>query len=369
MKYLRKFIYYLKDKSLILIFAVSNLLVLTLIFKIFFETNIHQYKLLSLLEDSSESLKLEIQEKCQNFFEKILEGTQESFNCAVKSEQKNYQLRISFMVAKKDNQIEIKDISGNLVNTFEQVTEVDFCDECFEDRVIEMASLTIEPFMKEIFDLAESMYQEAKEANQEAHEEFKNMDSKKLATQMKVRNCEGTWNQKTESFVRFENTLEELNCLLERMDKKGDSLSVEFFFHKKVKKELWRLYADSKNIEEALLKDEWQRSLEKILESFDDPYRYSLSIRSSVSLLQNFMIWKEDFDVLESNREKETFVLSISEDIKNIANILQNAEQDMHYINEGFEGIYKSLNQSSQIEQVEIIPPNVINYEDVEEIL
>ena len=351
----------LKKIFIILALSLSNLFVLTLLFTYFFGAT--NYKMFSRSLDS-QSLKEKIQNQCGADFEKVIKGERKSFICLIKTKQKHkgadYEFRARFKVVKNKDKLRITNISGQLANGDKHLTEAKFCSGCFEDREFEDFSAgDFTEFMKEVSILAEDISLEAEQSSKDAFEDYNKKDRARAAARLKEKNCEGVWDKETESFQEFEESEDRLQCRLSQMDRQGNLKQVEDFYHKLLKKELWNLYGEG---EEALL--------EETIPSFNDPYRYSLSVRASTALLENYTRWKEGFDNLESLRDKERFLLGISKDVNYFTGLMtkDQSQQDLYYLNEGFDGLYKVVNDSSlQIEKAknEIPISTPIDYDAV----
>ena len=363
MSWFRK-IKHLKVSLFIFILSVSNILALSLIFSNY--SGISQYRLFSKSEDST-ALKTKITKKCKNEFQKILDGDRNSFICEVKLNQRHeavkYKLKTRFKVVKEGENLKITDISGDFINDSEHITEAVFCNNCFEDKTLTNDSAThITEFMQEISILADKIYKESEKSSQEAYDNFDQKDKKRRRARLKERNCEGVWNTETESFKLFHDATDKLNCLLEQIQKQDNPMQAEDFYHRFLKKELWSVYRGEEN----------EDFLKNILDSFDEEsYRYPLSVKASTNLLKNYIYWKENFDVLVSLKAKKAFIDRISGDIQYITKFMtkEQSEQDIYYLNQGFEGLYKSIDDISlEIDKAKIpsSPTNKIDYKAVE---
>ena len=351
----------LKNTLIILALSLSNLFVLTILFT--YSSGTTNYKIFSRSLDN-QSLKKKIHNQCGTGLKEVIKGKKKSFICTIKTKQKHkgadYEFRTRFKVVKTEDKIKIIDISGRLANGEKHLTEAKFCSNCFEDREFEDSSASdFTEFMKEVSSLAEDISLEAEQSSKEAFEDYNEKDRARAAARLKEKNCEGVWDKETESFQEFEDSEDKLQCRLSQMDRQGNLKQVEDFYHKLLKKELWNLHGEG---EDALL--------EETIQSFNDPYRYSLSVRASTALLKNYTRWKEGFDNLESLRDKERFLLGISKDVKYFTGLMtkDQSQQDLYYLNKGFEGLYKVVNDSSlQIEKAKDEMPisNPIDYDDV----
>ena len=330
----------LKQSIFILFLSCSNLAVLGLVFNSYF-SNQDQIKLFSLSEDL-EDLKGKIQKECETDLKAILKGDRKSFICSVDLEQKHrgvsYKLKTRFKVSREESKIKIQEISGKLRDTKQHVTEAQFCGDCIPDKELEdSASEDISELMKELSIIAENIYDKSQESVEKAYEEHNKKDKAQRIAKVKERNCEGFWDEETESFEKFTDREDKLNCRLKQFSNLDETLELESFYHKELKKELW-LTALSED--KYLLED-------GLLDQFKDPYRNSLSVRSSTGLLENYLRWKKDFDILDSLTEKQTFLKSISPNINTMRSFMtdKQSQQDYYYLNKGFDGLLTQLNQ------------------------
>ena len=328
--------------------SVSNLAVLGLVFNSYFSSH-EQIQLFSLSE-SFDDLKGKIQKECKKELEAILEGRRTSFICSVSLKKKHkgvsYSLKTRFKVSKEENKIKIKEISGVLRDKKEHITEADFCGDCTVDKELEdSATEDITELMKEVLTVAESLYDKAQDSVETAYREYNQKDREKRLAQIKERRCEGSWNEKTESFEDFTEAGDKLKCRLSQIGNLTSPLEVEGFYHDYLKKELWHL---------ALSKEDSYLLEEDLLNQFKDPYRYSLSVRASSGLLENYLRWKEDFDVLESLDQKRRFLETISPDVSSMKGFMteQQARQDIYYLNKGFDGLFAQLNQNPALKSL-----------------
>ena len=349
----------IKKIIIIALLSFSNLAVLGLALNSYF-SNQEPLKLFSVSE-SREDLKGKIQKECQKELKAILDGERISFICSVSLQQKHkgvsYSLKTRFKVSKEGDKIKIKEISGALRDKKEHVTEARLCGDCISDKELkDSAAQDITELMKEVLAIAEDIYDEAQDSVENAYKEYNQKDKEKRLAEIKERRCEGAWNKETESFELFSSTEDKLHCRLNQLANLNNPLETESFYHNKLKKELWKLALSEED--QYLLEDD-------LLDQFTDPYRYSLSVRSSTGLLKNYLRWKEDFDILESVSEKQNFLRRISQEVSSIKGFMtkRQAQQDLYYLNKGFDGLLTQLNQN-QI-PVPATSASPVNYEAV----
>ena len=352
----------LKKIFLIVLLSGSNLIVLGLVFNSFF-SNQESIRLFSASE-SREDLKAKIQRDCEKDLKAILAKQRKSFICSVNLQQRHkgvsYSLKTRFKVSREGNKIKIKEISGQLRDKKQHVTEARFCGDCIEDRELEnSASEDIAGLMKEVLILAEDIYDKAQDSVEEAYQEYNQAERDKRMAQAKAEKCEGIWNEKTSNFEEFKNREDKLKCLLAQANNLNDFLSAEDFYHNKLKKELWHI---------ALSEEDKFLLEEGLLKQFKDPYRNSLSVTSSAGLLESYIRWKEDYDILESIEEKQKFLSSISQDISYMKSLMSDkqSQQDIYYLNQGFDGLFAKLNQNKNLPPAQI-SDQPINYRAISE--
>ena len=351
----------LKKTILIALLSFSNLAVLGLVFNSYF-SNQEQIKLFSVSE-SREDLKEKIKRECEKELKAILSGERKSFICSVSLQKKHkgvsYSLKTKFKVSKAENKIKIKEISGKLRDKKQHITTARFCGDCIDDKELEdSATQDITELMKEVLAVAENIYDTAQDSVEKAYKEHNQKDKEKRLAQIKESRCEGVWNATTESFEEFTEIENKLNCRLNQISDLSP-LEAESFYHSKLKKALWQT---------ALSEDKYLLE-DGLLDQFKDPYRNSLSVRSSAGLLENYLRWKEDFDILESLNEKQQFLRTISHDVNSMKGFMtkKQARQDLYYINKGFDGLFAQLNQTNLPQTPTQIPAptSPINYEAV----
>ena len=327
-------------KILIISLGFSNLAVLGMVFHSYF--NNHQsLKLFSVAENRSD-LKEKIHKECKKELAELLNGKRVSFICSVNLDQKHrgasYTLSTKFKVKKEGNKIKIIEKKGAIRDSTQHATEADFCNECLEDRELEdSATKDITELMKEVIEVADEMFDKAQESVENAYEKYNEKDREKRIARIKERDCKGSWNDGTEKFEEF-NVEEKLDCRMKQVSRLSP-LDVEKFYHNKLKKELWLA---------ALSDDDY--ALDGLMDEFNDPYRYALSVRSSTGLLKNYLNWKNDFEVLESVEDQIAFVNQIKGHINHTADFMgkERSQQDLYYLNKGFDGVLARLNQATQ---------------------
>ena len=352
----------LKKTFIIFCLSCSNLIILGLVFNSFF-SNQEQIRLFSISE-SREDLKAKIERNCQAELTAILEGGRSSFICSVNIQQRHkgvsYSLKTRFKVSKTGDKIIIKEISGQLRNKKQHVTEARFCGDCIEDKELtDSATEDITELMKEVLILAENIYDNAQDSVEEAYQEYNQAEREKRMAKSKAEKCEGAWNEETNSFEEFKDREDKLRCLLSQSNNLNDLLSSEKFYHERLKKELWNI----------ALSEEDQFLLEDgLLNQFKDPYRNSLSVTSSAGLLESYIRWREDYEILESIEDKQKFLSSIAQDVSYMKSLMSDkqSQQDIYYLNKGFDGLFAKLNPTENI-----APPQIadepINYRSVSE--
>ena len=327
----------LKKKSLILLLSFSNLAVLSAVFYTYF--NNQQNILLFSVSESQSSLKKKVETECKKYVQELVAGKRSSFICNIKLARKqkgaSYHLRTRVEVRKKEDGGFAIVGKGRISNPTKHATTADFCGNC--ERTDEVQENKFEDIMKQVLVVAETVYSEAKDSVQEARIEYNKRSRDKRMAELKEKHCHGRWDSDSESFEEFD--LEgRLECKMGRLSQFDLPLDIENYYHGALKNDLWKA---------ALSEDNYV--LEDILPQFNDPYKYTFSVRASAGLLTNYLKWKPEFDILDSTLDKERFVRSIRQEVNQTTQYMtkDQAQKDFYYLNKGLDGALARLNQAT----------------------
>lgn len=345
-------------KILVALLGFSNLAVLGVVFHIYFDS--HQSMLLFSTSEDQNDLEEKIQTECSKFSKEFVEGKRSSFICNAKVSQKDkgasYSLRTRFKVKKSDLGCEIEG-QGRISNPTQHATEAHFCNGC--TRTDQVKENKCKDIMYQILTMAATIYSEAQTSVRKAHEEHSKKDRERRMADLKERHCEGAWNEDKEKFEEFD-TEERLACKMEKISSLDLPLEIEEFYHKKLKNELWKT-ALSEN--DDILSD--------LMDKFKNPYRYTFSVRASAGLIKNYLDWKDDFEILDSIKQKENFVRAVKRDVDQMISLMskEQSQKDFYYLNQGFDGLLAKLNQATasmpRLTEPSSSNPPPVNYEDV----
>ncbi len=315
--------------------------VLGMVFYAYFESQQGMLFLASSSE-SSEDLQEKIQKNCQNGLDQILKKERTSFICNVKVKQRkaggaSYTLRTQVTVTRNQSGVLQIEGKGAMRERKRHATEADFCNDCSSESSEVSAEGGLEEVMSQVLDIAHKIYDMAEVSTETARKEYNKKDREKRLAQLRERHCEGKWDKEDQEFREFD--LEErLDCKMSRMSEMGLPVEVEEFYHRDLKNELWKT---------AFSDDSYILEDGGLLEELNDPYRYSFSVRASANLLKNYMHWKDDFEVLDSQREKIAFVRKIKSEVDQITNFMsqEQAQKDRFYLNRGFDGLLARIDR------------------------
>lgn len=351
----------IQKKTLILLLSFSNLAVLSAVFYTYFDSS-HSLLLFS-SSGNSQKLRRKIKEECRQSLDELMKGERSTFICRVSIQQRHkgasYVLRTRVEV-RKDGDNFVFSAKGAMRDKTQHATEADFCNDCDEqEETVEAKNL--QDVMNQVTDMAESYYYKAKDSVQEAQEKYNKKDREKRIARVKERDCKGRWDEESEEFEEFD-VEGRLQCRMKQISNLNLPVEVENFYHGKLKKELWQ----------TALSDE-AYILDDVLGQFgENPYRYPLSVRSSANLLQSYLGWKEQFGILDGSEQKTVFVNSLRKEINQMLGLMKDdqAQREIYYLNQGFEGILAKLNQvtnslDSRRTTPALIQTPTINYDDV----
>ena len=319
--------------------------------------------LFSVSEDQSD-LKEKIQTECKDYLKELVEGKRFSFICNVSISQKHkgasYSLRTRVKVKKNDSGSFDIESQGQIRKPTRHATEADFCNDC--TKTDEVTENNFEEIMSQIVDMAETVYSEAQESVRKAHEEHNKKDRERRMAAVKERHCKGSWSEAEEKYEEFD-VEEKLNCKMNKISSLDLPLEVEESYHKELKNELWKI---------ALSEDDY--ILEDVLGKFNDPLRYSFSVRASAGLIDRYLGWKDDYEVLDS-QERVGFLRSIKREVDQTIQVMtqEQSQKDLYYLNQGFDGLLVRLNKATAGSTPHLTKPSgntspstaPVNYEDV----
>ena len=333
----------LQKKILIMFLSFSNLAVLGLVFHAYFDS--HQNLSLFSTAENMADLKKKVERKCKRSLEDLVKGNRSSFICNVKVKQRHsgasYTLRTKVIVTKKENGDFIIEGQGAMRERKKHATEAEFCDDCSIENTVGKDGKLME-VMGQVVDMAEKLYEDAQKSVKEAQKEYNKKDREKRIAKIKERRCEGHWNETEKQFEEFE--LEDrLKCKKKRISELDLPLEIEAFYHRDLKKELWRT---------ALSDDSYLLDDLNLLDMFNkDSYRYPLSVRTSASLLKRYSShWKDNFDSLDSFPAKNNFLRGIKSEVDHMTNLMRKEQSqiDLYYLNKSFDGLLARLNQATR---------------------
>ena len=327
----------LKQKIFILLLSFSNLAVLSTVFYTYF--NNQQNILLFSVSENQSSLEKKVEKECKKYVKELVEGKRSSFICNIKLDRRQkgafYHLRTKVEVRKKEGGGFAITGQGRISNPTRHATTADFCGDC--KRTDEVRENNFSDIMKQVLVVAETVYSEAQDSVQKARITYNKRSRDKRMAELKEQHCHGRWDSESENFEEFD--LEgRLECKMNRLAQFDLPLDIEKFYHGTLKNDLWQA---------ALSEDNYV--LEDILPQFNDPYKYTFSVRASSGLLTNYLNWKPKFDTLDSVLEKERFVRSIRQEVNQTTQYMtkDQAQKDFYYLNKGLDGALARLNKAT----------------------
>jgi len=326
----------LQKKILIAFLCFSNLAVLGLVFHAHFDS--HQNLFLFSTAENMADLRKKVKRECKQSLEELVKGKRSSFICNVRVKRDSYTLRTKVTVTKKKNGGFVLTGQGAMREKKKHATEAQFCNDCsFENTVEQNGKLT--EVMGQVIDMAEKFYEDAQESVKKAQKKYNKKNRAKRIAKIKEQRCEGRWNETDEQFEEFE--LEDrLKCKKNRISELDLPLEIEDFYHRDIKKELWRT---------ALSDDYYLLEDLDLLDMFNkDPYRYPFSVRASANLLGRYINhWRDDFDSLGSLPSQINFVRNIKSEVNQMTNLMKKEQSqiDLYYLNKSFDGLLAKVKQ------------------------
>lgn len=359
----------IQKKVLMLVLSLSNLAILGLVFNTYFSNQ--QSLLLFSTTENRDDLNEKINKDCEEDLKALSQGERNHFICNVDVDRRQheafYNLRTRLTVTRQeDGSLSIQG-QGAMRDKTQHATEADFCNDCDIEKIT-LQEGTLEELMMQVKDTAGKFYTKAEDAVHQARQKYNERDREKRMAYIRERKCEGKWNESSKSFEKFD-TEEKLDCKMVRISELGLPLEIESFYHEELKNELWKI---------AISDDDYILNNE-LLNTFGNPYRYPLSVRSSSNLLKHYLSWKDEYSSLDSS-SKIPFLQNLKGSVTQMTSFMtkEQSQKDLYYINKGFDGLFARLNQTTTL-QNNTIPNNTtpnattpnasptpaINYDDV----
>ena len=344
----------LYKKILALFLGFSNLAVLGLVYQAYMGSGQSLYLFSS--NERSDEIEEKIKETCGSLFNELRDKARSSFTCPItinrRHDNSSYKLRMTFLV-----QHNVDANSGEIVGDTPYIftlqsrrmvqrkghaTEADFstCTECGESGEGITVS-NIQQLMQEITEEAGEIYAAAEQDVEEARTEHNQKTRAQRQAAARESRCEGRWDKDNEEFEPFD-IEERLECKMGRISRLGTPLEVERFYHNNLKGDLWKLAVSDDDYYVREFLDE---------NDFSDPYRYSLSVRSSVGLLNSYAHdWKDRF-VGFNPTERQEFARRLNREISRVSEMTQgsyNHNTERFYLNQALDGALGGLNHAEQ---------------------
>ena len=302
----------------------SNLFVLSLVFNAYLSNKKYRTHFYS----SSANIQSTLEDECHERIQKVVEGKISRYICSVYSNKRNkgasYSLKTRIEIKKTGDEITIKS-TGDLRDTTRHASEADFCTDCEEQKNIAVADVNMQFVMKEIVELAKHVEKRAEDSVSKAKEDFNKKRTQRNLGIKKEKECIGEWDDNAEEFNLFDEE-EELDCKFRKLAV-ANFLDKDNFYHKKLKKELW---------EKILLNEDNDDLSERLAKVASNPYNYSLSIRSSASLMDSFIHWKYLFEETEKE-ERVGFIEQIRTEARLLTFLMNDEDKktDLDYLAQG----------------------------------
>lgn len=346
---------FLQKKLFIAVLSASNLAVLSLIFYVNFDNRQH---LQLFFYSSSSNLEEQIKSECGEELEKLVNQKRNWFNCSITVKKRYYTLRPEVTVSRQDDGTINIEAVGTMTKKTQHATQAEFCNTCETKGKSLADENNLQDILKETIRLANNIYIDAEDAVDKAKRPYNENKRDKRIANVKERACKGKWDDDTSSFNEF-SSIERLECHIDRIDQITPFDDRAKYYHTKLKKELWNLALTD---EDYLLEDE-------LLSSLKQPYKYPLSVQSSVSLLSRYLNWKDDFAAQDDLHGQSLFVKSIQNDINKMTRLMkpEQSRVDLHYLNKGFDSLLFQLDKSTSSTNTPLtikVGPS-INYDQV----
>ena len=283
------------------------------------------------IQFSSDRNKSRISRKCKKWIERLVSHNQpDSYVCRVRSRKRSK--GASWTVISKiiiEREAEGGNITAKLVSEVKDpdrhATEADFCTEGCENSAAYTGQDTME-IIEKIADMVSTEEDKVKEAVEEAKAEYDRKKREERMGRLKEKNCRGKWHEEEKEFEEWD-VLQQTDCKFTKLRSIEDPAKRELYYQNVLRRDLWNFAVNS---------EEGELLRESLLGASVDP-QYSLSTRSSVNLLSQYLGWRENYSLLDSAEDRERFGYEIRREAEDFVSRLDQryASGDLELLNAG----------------------------------
>ena len=351
----------LRKKILALFLGMSNLVVFGLVFQTYIDGGYTKINLFS-RNDRADKIEKKVRKSCGGtLFEQLKNEERTSFLCAITVSRRHngasYKLRLNYLVQKGSEQ-NGQDYTFTLqerkmLNRDRTIAvEADFCNDCEDGNENTGHGSDMSGLMEAIIAHAGEIYTEAENAVEEAQEEHNRQSRLKQQSLDRENRCEGIWDEDNKDFEEFHPD-ERLECKMKKISRLGSPLEVENYYHNELGRDLWQLAVSD---DDSDVRDFFEDH------DFSNPYRYTLSVRSSTGLLKNYVTdWKDRFAEMDDT-ERRYFANRLDSELERVKAMTQRrsneVDVDRYYLNQGLDGALAGLRRSQEKLNRPVVTPS-----------
>lgn len=318
-------------KLIVAIIGFSNFVVLASIGGLYLQNNSQSYYFYSKAPDST--LENKIKRSCGEGIKDVNEGKRSQYICNVKlpKHQKGAAYHLSTKVTIKrvkqdsgttDKSKIVISAQGKISNQTGHATEANFCEDCKE--IVELQDSGSQDIFKEFVDVANLIQSAAENQVANAADAHKNKMQLRARSKQKEERCLGTWLEQDEEFEEFDFE-QRLDCKISKVNRHKNLYTAEKYYDSEIKSDLWNVAMSD---EDYLLPD-YLNTLKKSM------LMQSLSVKTSTSLMGNYINWKDDYEDLGPTKK----IMSDLENMINTAktlNINNVSNPDERFLNKAY---------------------------------
>ncbi|MCY4512197.1 MAG: hypothetical protein OXB86_00750, partial [Bdellovibrionales bacterium] len=204
--------------------------------------------------------------------------------------------------------------------------EAEFCEGCEREDLSPNASVI--DVMKEVVAMAEKQEERVKDELKEVKNEYDRAQIPKRVAVKKQRRCEGYWNEDDQVYEEYD-TEERLDCKMAKLLTKP-FIEKDRYYQETLKRELWQ-EALSDEGDPYLIMDHLKRIRA-------NPYGFSQESRNSVTLLENYIGWRDRYENAENDYQRNFVINRIVDRAEGLSDHLGNrGQEDFLYLRTGLD--------------------------------
>lgn len=308
---------------LILGLGASNLFVLSFVLNTYLQSS-------GVTLYSTVDIKSLVTRECEDQVEKVMQGTAVSQVCRIELKKRHkgaqYTQSTQFKIKKENGKLIITTEETGLSDRTKHAEEMEstFCENCDREELAHNQELVT--VMQEIVAMATKQEEAITDKLNEVREEYERAKISERQAKVKERRCEGYWNEDEKIYEEYD-TEERLDCKMSKLARMT-SQEKDWYYQNTLRDEFWNIALHEEE-DPHFIMDELNRIRL-------NPYQFSPRSQFSAGLIGNYVRWRDRYEDLESDYQRNLLVDHIVRDASGLAAHLgQQGRADLLHLQTG----------------------------------